>query len=91
MKHLSSVLDTLKAPWATLVSGQRGVTGLETAIILIAFVVVASVFAFTVLSTGIFSAERGKETVYARHYGAERLPSLPPAGLVDDPGLAGVQ
>ena len=41
------------------------VTGLETAIILIAFVVVASVFAFTVLSTGIFSAERGKETVYA--------------------------
>jgi flagellin FlaB len=32
---------------------------------LIAFVVVASVFAFTVLSTGIFSAERGKETVFA--------------------------
>ena len=44
---------------------QRGVTGLETAIILIAFVVVASVFAFTVLSTGIFSSERGKETVFA--------------------------
>ena len=44
---------------------QRGVTGLETAIILIAFVVVASVFAFTVLSTGVFSAERGKETVFA--------------------------
>ena len=45
---------------------QSGITGLETAIILIAFVVVASVFAFTVLSTGIFSAERGKETVFAR-------------------------
>jgi flagellin FlaB len=44
---------------------QRGITGLETAIILIAFVVVASVFAFTVLSTGVFSAERGKETVFA--------------------------
>ena len=44
---------------------ERGVTGLETAIILIAFVVVASVFAFTVLSTGIFSAERGKETIHA--------------------------
>ena len=38
---------------------------METAIILIAFVVVASVFAFTVLSTGVFSAERGKETVFA--------------------------
>ncbi|HIN14715.1 MAG TPA: flagellin, partial [Dehalococcoidia bacterium] len=28
-------------------TNQRGITGLETAIILIAFVVVASVFAFT--------------------------------------------
>ena len=36
---------------------ERGITGLETAIILIAFVVVASVFAFTVLSTGVFLAE----------------------------------
>ncbi len=44
---------------------QRGITGLETAIILIAFVVVASVFAFTVLSTGIFASERSKETVFS--------------------------
>jgi flagellin FlaB len=44
---------------------ERGITGLETAIILIAFVVVATVFAFIVLTTGLFSAERGKETVYA--------------------------
>jgi flagellin FlaB len=44
---------------------ERGITGLETAIILIAFVVVATVFAFIVLTTGIFSAERGKETVFA--------------------------
>ncbi len=44
---------------------QRGITGLETAIILIAFVVVAAVFAFVVLSTGLFSSERSKETVYA--------------------------
>jgi flagellin FlaB len=44
---------------------ERGITGLETAIILIAFVVVATVFAFIVLTTGVFSAERGKETVYA--------------------------
>jgi flagellin FlaB len=44
---------------------ERGITGLETAIILIAFVVVATVFAFVVLTTGIFSAERGKETVFA--------------------------
>ena len=44
---------------------QRGITGLETAIIMIAFVVVASVFAYTVLSAGIFSAEKGKEAIHA--------------------------
>jgi flagellin FlaB len=44
---------------------EEGITGLETAIILIAFVVVATVFAFIVLTTGVFSAERGKETVFA--------------------------
>lgn len=44
---------------------EMGITGLETAIVLIAFVVVAAVFAFVVLSTGLFSSERGKETVYA--------------------------
>ncbi len=45
--------------------GERGITGLETAIILIAFVVVASVFAYTVLSAGIFSSQKGKEAIYA--------------------------
>ena len=44
--------------------GQKGITGLETAIILIAFVTVAAVLAYSVLSAGIFSSERGKEAVY---------------------------
>ena len=44
---------------------QRGMTGLETAIIMIAFVVVASVFAYTVLSAGIFSSEKGKEAIHS--------------------------
>jgi len=48
-----------------LLKGEGGITGLETAIILIAFVVVAAVFAFTVLSAGVFSADKGKEAVYA--------------------------
>ena len=43
---------------------ERGITGLETAIILIAFVTVAAVFGYAVLSAGIFSAEKGKEVVY---------------------------
>ena len=43
---------------------EKGMTGLETAIILIAFVTVAAVFSYAVLSAGLFSAERGKETIY---------------------------
>ncbi|MCZ6538732.1 MAG: hypothetical protein O6922_02750 [Chloroflexi bacterium] len=45
--------------------GQKGITGLETAIVLIAFVVVASVFAFTILSAGVFSSEANKQTIHA--------------------------
>ena len=45
--------------------GQRGITGLETAIVLIAFVVVSSTFAFAALSTGLFSADKSKETINA--------------------------
>src|SRR5262245_25316532 len=48
-----------------LVKDEAGITALETAIILIAFVVVASVFAFTILSAGTFSTERGKEAIHA--------------------------
>ena len=45
-----------------LASDQRGITGLETAIVLIAFVVDSSVFAFAALSTGLFSSDKAKET-----------------------------
>ena len=61
--------NNLFAKFAKSVAGmhreQRGMTGLETAIILIAFVTVAAVFGYAVLSAGLFSAERGKETIYA--------------------------
>ena len=55
VKHLS------RGVWGD----QRGVTGLETAIVLIAFVVVAAVFAFTVITTGLFSSEKAGETANA--------------------------
>lgn len=57
MKRLMNLVRRLR--------NERGITGLETAIILIAFVVVAAVFAFVVLSTGLFSSERSREAVYA--------------------------
>jgi len=48
-----------------LFKSEKGITGLETAIILIAFVVVAAVFAYTVLSAGLFSTQKSQEAVYA--------------------------
>ncbi|CAG0947821.1 hypothetical protein ANRL1_04589 [Anaerolineae bacterium] len=48
-----------------MLKDESGITALETAIILIAFVVVAAIFAFTVLSTGTFLTERSKEAAYA--------------------------
>ncbi len=47
-----------------ILKDESGITALETAIILIAFVVVAAVFAFTILQAGTFSTERGQEAVY---------------------------
>jgi archaeal flagellin FlaB len=44
---------------------EKGRTGLETAIILIAFVTVAAVFSYAVLSAGIFASDRKKETLHA--------------------------
>ena len=41
-----------------------GVTGLETAIILIAFIMVASVLAYVVLSAGLYSSQKAKEAVH---------------------------
>jgi flagellin FlaB len=46
-------------------SDESGLSALETAIILIAFIVVASVFAFAILSAGTASTERGQEAIYA--------------------------
>jgi archaeal flagellin FlaB len=44
-------------------SYEKGITGLETAIILIAFVIVASVLAYVVISAGLFSSQKAKSAV----------------------------
>ncbi len=48
-----------------MLKDESGITALETAIILIAFVVVAAIFAFTVLTTGTFLTEQSKQAAYA--------------------------
>lgn len=55
----------MRALLKNMFKDQKGITGLETAIILIAFVMVASVFAYVVLSAGLYSAQKAKEAVHA--------------------------
>jgi flagellin FlaB len=43
---------------------EGGFTGLEAAIVLIAFIVVASVFSYVVLGAGFFTTQKAQETVY---------------------------
>ena len=62
------------------VKDQRGITGLASAIVLIAFVVVAAVFAFVVITTGLFSGQRAQETLQAGL--KEARTSLAPKGSV---------
>ncbi len=44
---------------------ERAFTGLEAAIVLIAFVVVAAVFSYVVLGAGFFTTQKSQETVYS--------------------------
>ena len=58
----------MKGKWnffKNLYKDEQGVSALETAIILIAFVVVAAIFAFTILSAGTTATEQSKEAIYA--------------------------
>ena len=45
-------------------SNEKGFTGLEAAIVLIAFIIVASVFSYVILGAGFFTTQKAQETVY---------------------------
>jgi archaeal flagellin FlaB len=51
--------------WKKFNQDENGQTALEAAIILIAFIVVASVFAFAILSSGSKSTEKGQQAINA--------------------------
>ena len=77
-----------------LFRGQDGIIGPQKAIILIAFVVIASVFGFALLSAGASSAGPGKETVYGGIKEARVSTVLQGnvqafKGAVDDDGASG--
>jgi archaeal flagellin FlaB len=50
---------------------EKGITGIETAIILIAFVIVASVFAYVAISSGLFATQKSQEAIYKGIQSAE--------------------
>ncbi|MCS6769418.1 MAG: hypothetical protein NZ570_03170, partial [Candidatus Caldarchaeum sp.] len=61
-------------------TNNKGLTGLETAIILIAFVIVASAFSFAVLNLGLFTTQKTGEVMQAGL--EETLASIETAGSV---------
>ncbi|MBP8973458.1 MAG: hypothetical protein KBH93_06240 [Anaerolineae bacterium] len=63
---------------------ESGQTALETAIILIAFVVVASVFAFTILSAGSSSTEKGEAAIYSGLKNVESSMTLKGAVIAEE-------
>ncbi len=50
--------------WRRFVRNEKGFTGLEAAIVLIAFVTVAAVFSYVLLGAGFFATQKGQETVH---------------------------
>ncbi len=59
---------------------ERGITGLETAIILIAFVVVAAVFAFAILNAGLGATSNAEDAITTAQ--SETESTLAPRGDV---------
>jgi len=50
--------------WKKFGKDEKGFTGLEAAIVLIAFVTVAAVFSYVLLGAGFFATQKGQETVH---------------------------
>lgn len=66
--------------WGRFLNNDKGFTGLEAAIVLIAFVVVAAVFSYVMLGAGFFTTQKSQEVV---HTGVTQASSsLAPSGDV---------
>jgi len=66
--------------WKIFAKNEKGFTGLEAAIVLIAFVVVAAVFSYVMLGAGFFTTQKSQEVV---HTGVTQASSsLAPSGDV---------
>ncbi len=59
-----SIMQETKVKITMSSKNDSAFTGLEAAIVLIAFVVVAAVFAYVILGAGFFTTQKSQETVY---------------------------
>ncbi len=57
------VRNSVRAQLLKIVQQKKGIVGLETAIILIAFVIIAAAFSFMVVNQGLFATDRGKTVI----------------------------
>ncbi len=55
----------MKANKKSIIKDERAFTGLEAAIVLTAFVVVAAVFSYVVLGAGFFTSDKAKEVIHS--------------------------
>jgi flagellin FlaB len=60
---MANGLRKMKKLFKKLLQEKRGMVGLEAAIVLIAFVIIAAAFSFMVVNQGLFATERGKAVV----------------------------
>ncbi|KKG10374.1 archaellin/type IV pilin N-terminal domain-containing protein [Methanosarcina sp. 2.H.A.1B.4] len=64
--------------WNRLIKNEKGFTGLEAAIVLVAFVVVAAVFSYVMLGAGFYTTQKSQEVVHTSVQQASS--SLAPSG-----------
>ncbi|MDY9927921.1 archaellin/type IV pilin N-terminal domain-containing protein [Methanosarcina sp.] len=50
--------------WNKFIKNEKGFTGLEAAIVLVAFVVVAAVFSYVMLGAGFYTTQKSQEVVH---------------------------
>ena len=74
------ILTKLKRSIRSFWKDEQGITGLETAIILIAFVVVAAVFAFAILNAGLGATSNAEDAISTAQ--TETQSTLAPRGDV---------
>ena len=72
--------------WNRFIKNDKGFTGLEAAIVLVAFVVVAAVFSYVMLGAGFYTTQKSQEVVHTGVMQASS--SLEPSGDVIAAGNA---